>query len=692
MPSKTEEYLALAQRTANGLTRYWESWTDYLTTASRLYKYPFADQLMIYAQRPDATACAEFDIWRNRMNRYVRRGSKGIALLDESSGFPRLHYVFDVSDTGVRRNSRDPEVWQLGPDLVQPVSEMLAATYGISGERVSQQLADVAGKLVADYWDNNSGDILAIVDGSLLMDYDEAGVEMQFKSAAAISVTYTLLERCGFEPAGWFDKDDFRAIHEFSTPDAVYALGAAVSDMSRELVGEGRCADAVRLIRKDNPFPTACAYICEHPCEARCRRNMIDDAINIRGLKRYAVDHAGDVPQPVCAPPTGKKVAIIGGGPSGLSCAYYLALMGHKVTVFEERAKLGGMLRYGIPSYRFPRHLLDAEIDSILSLGIEAHTNTAVGTDVWVEELQKDYDCLYIAIGAHQDKKVGIPGEDCKNVMSAVEMLRAIGDDVMPDFTGKQVVVIGGGNVAMDVTRSSIRLGAEKVTCVYRRRIEDMTALPDEVTGAMAEGAEIEALMAPVRIEADEDGCAAALWVQPQIIGEADKSGRPRPNKADLPERRIPADIIVVAIGQGIEIQGFEQAGVPIKRGVFVAGLSGQVGDMDNLFAGGDCVTGPATAIRAIAAGKVAAANIDVHLGFQHEIEVDVDIPSPRLNNRGPHGRINTTEREACERRCDFEDIECGLTEEGARTEASRCLRCDHFGYGIFRGGRNVKW
>ena len=236
MPSKTEEYLALAQRTANGLTRYWESWTDYLTTASRLYKYPFADQLMIYAQRPDATACADFDIWNNRMNRYVRRGAKGIALLDESSGFPRLHYVFDVSDTGVRRNSRDPEVWQLGPDLVQPVSEMLAATYGISGERVSQQLADVAGKLVADYWDNNGEDISAIVDGSLLMDYDEAGVEMQFKSAAAISVTYTLLERCGIEPAGWFDKDDFQAIYNFSTPDSVYALGAAVSDMSREVL------------------------------------------------------------------------------------------------------------------------------------------------------------------------------------------------------------------------------------------------------------------------------------------------------------------------------------------------------------------------------------------------------------------------------------------------------------------------
>ena len=458
------------------------------------------------------------------------------------------------------------------------------------------------------------------------------------------------------------------------------------------LVGEGRCADAVRLIRKDNPFPTACAYICEHPCEARCRRNMIDDAINIRGLKRYAVDHAGEVPQPECAPATGKKVAIVGGGPSGLSCAYYLTLMGHKVTVYEEAKQLGGMLRYGIPNYRFPRHLLNAEIESILSLGIEVHTGVTVGKDIWIEDLQKEYDCLYIAIGAHQDKKTGIPGEDSVNVMSAVEMLRDIGDDIMPDFSGKKVVVIGGGNVAMDVTRSSIRLGAEKVTCVYRRRVEDMTALPDEVTGAMAEGAEIMTLAAPVRIEADEEGVAKALWVQPQIIGEVDKAGRPRPGNANLPEVRLEADIIVVAIGQGIEISGFDAAGVPIKRGTFVAGLSGQVGDMDNVFAGGDCVTGPATAIRAIAAGKVAAANIDEHLGYRHEITVEMDIPSPKLNNRPPHGRINTTEREACQRKCDFEDIECGLTQEGAVTEASRCLRCDHFGYGIFKGGRVEKW
>ena len=458
------------------------------------------------------------------------------------------------------------------------------------------------------------------------------------------------------------------------------------------LVREGRYADAVRLIRKDNPMPTSCAYICEHPCEARCRRNMVDAPLNIRGLKRYAVDHAGDVPNPPCAEATGKRVAIIGGGPSGLSCAYYLSLMGHSVTIFEEKKRLGGMLRYGIPSYRFPREKLDAEINSILSTGIEVHTETTVGRDVSFEQLQKEYDCLYVAIGAHTDKKTGIEGEDSGNVMSAVEMLRAIGDGQMPDFTGKRVVVIGGGNVAMDVTRSSVRLGARSVTCVYRRRKDDMTALPDEVEGAIAEGAEIRELAAPLRIESNEAGDAVALWVQPQIIGAVDKSGRPRPENAELPPERIPADLIVVAIGQGVEIQGFAQTGIPIKRGTFVAESSSQIDNMDNVFAGGDCVTGPATAIRAIAAGKVAAANIDERLGFHHEIHTDVQIPAPRLGVCPPHGRVNIAMREAGERKGDFCDIECGMTEQEACTEASRCLRCDHFGYGIFKGGRTERW
>ena len=458
------------------------------------------------------------------------------------------------------------------------------------------------------------------------------------------------------------------------------------------LVKAGRFADAVRLIRKDNPFPTACAYICEHPCESRCRRNMVDDAINIRGLKRAAVDRAGEVPQPAPAPSTGKRVAVVGGGPSGLSAAYYLSLMGHKVTVYEKRRQLGGMMRYGIPSYRFPREKLDGEIRSILSLGIEVHTEVDIGGDLTLEQLRGQYDALYLSIGAHTDKKVGIEGEDAIGVMSAVDMLRHIGDNEMPDFTGMNVAVIGGGNVAMDVTRSAVRLGAQRVTCVNRRRQEDMTAQVEEVEGAIAEGAEILTLHAPLRVEV-EDGRATALWAQPQLIGEVDKAGRPRPNTASVEPVRIPADIIIVAIGQGIESKGFEQAGIKIQRGgTLLAYSSTQLPELDGVFAGGDCVSGPATVVRAIAAGKAAADNIDDYLGFHHEIEADVEIPTPRCEDIRPRGRVDCREREASERKCDFDCMECSMTDEEVAQEAGRCLRCDHFGYGIFKGGRVEKW
>ena len=458
------------------------------------------------------------------------------------------------------------------------------------------------------------------------------------------------------------------------------------------LVKAGRFADAVKLIRKDNPFPTACAYICEHPCESRCRRNMVDDAINIRGLKRAAVDRAGEVPQPVPTPSTGKRVAVVGGGPSGLSAAYYLSLMGHKVTVYEKRRQLGGMMRYGIPSYRFPREKLDGEIRSILSLGIEVHTEVDIGGDLTLEQLRGQYDALYLSIGAHTDKKVGIEGEDAIGVMSAVDMLRHIGDNEMPDFTGMNVAVIGGGNVAMDVTRSAVRLGAQRVTCVYRRRQEDMTAQVEEVEGAIAEGAEILTLHAPLRVEV-EDGRATALWAQPQLIGEVDKAGRPRPNTASVEPVRIPADIIIVAIGQGIESKGFEQAGIKIQRGgTLLAYSSTQLPELDGVFAGGDCVSGPATVVRAIAAGKAAADNIDDYLGFHHEIEADVEIPTPRCEDIRPRGRVDCREREASERKCDFDCMECSMTDEEVAQEAGRCLRCDHFGYGIFKGGRVEKW
>ncbi len=499
----------------------------------------------------------------------------------------------------------------------------------------------------------------------------------------------------GFADDYWEHINHHRCLGSLENPVPCVALCPAGVDIPGyiALINAGRSADAVRLIRKDNPFPVACAYICEHPCEARCRRNMIDDAMNIRGLKRYAVDTAGEVPQPLCAAPTGKRVAVIGGGPGGLSAAYYLALMGHEVTVYEKRRQLGGMLRYGIPSYRFPREKLDGEIQSILSLGITVNTEVDVGRDIPFETLRSQFDSVYISIGAHTDKKTGIPGEESQGVVSAVEMLRAIGDNELPDFTGKKIVVIGGGNVAMDVTRSAVRLGAEKVSCVYRRRQVDMTALPEEVEGAVAEGVELLTLMAPVRIEADASGHAAALWVQPQMPGDI-RSGRPVPKAADGSEVRLPADIVVVAVGQGIETNAFEHAGIPIHRGTIEALSDSAVAkaDMDGVFAGGDCVTGPASAIKAIAAGKVAAANIDEFLGYRHEITVDVAIPDPDLSNRPPHGRVNTTEREAAERKGDFVCIECGLTEQGAMEESARCLRCDHFGYGIFKGGRKQTW
>ena len=463
------------------------------------------------------------------------------------------------------------------------------------------------------------------------------------------------------------------------------------------LVQQGRYADAVRLIRRDNPMPTTCAYICEHPCENRCKRTIIDAPVNIRGLKKMAVDNSGIVPVPECEAPTGKKVAIIGGGPGVLSAAYYLALMGHKVTIFEQRKQLGGMLRYGIPNYRFPRKKLDEEIDSILSTGIEVKKNISVGKDISFDDITKEYDATYISIGAHADKKIGIEGEDAKSgITSAVEMLRAIGDGDMPDYTGKKVIVIGGGNVAMDVARSSIRLGASKVSIVYRRRKADMTALEEEVEGAEAEGCDVLELMSPVRIKQDEEGNAIGLIVKPQMISRV-SHGRPAPKAAAKDEVLLESDLIVVAIGQGIETKSFEEHGIKVQRGVISALNTGNItpqdGEMsEGVFAGGDCVTGPATVIKAIAAGKVAAANIDEYLGFNHEITCDVEIPYASNEDKVACGRVEVALRDAAERKNDFEPIEYGFSCEEACQEAGRCLRCDHFGFGAFRGGREEQW
>ena len=457
------------------------------------------------------------------------------------------------------------------------------------------------------------------------------------------------------------------------------------------LVGEGRYADAVRLIRKDNPFPTTCGFICEHPCEARCRRNMVDDSINIRGLKRMAADYAGEVDPPACAPSTGKRIAVLGGGPGGLSAAYYLQLMVHQAVVYEMLPKLGGMLRYGIPNYRLPKERLEDDINCILKTGVQVKYGMKIGQDITIQQLRKEYDAVLITIGASTDKKLGLEGEDADGVLSAVQFLRNVGKNIIMDLTGKEVAVVGGGNVSMDAVRTAKRLGAKKVSIVYRRRRADMTALPQEIEGAIAEGVELQTLKAPAAIDVDEAGQVKGLYVTPQMVS-AIKDGRASIRPTGEEDLYIPCDVLIVAIGQNIETRHFEEAGIPVERGKIRTKSTGTFENMPGVFAGGDCASGPASVITAIAAGKVVAANIDEYLGYHHEISCDVEIPEPNLSDRSPCGRVNLTEREACLRVKDFEGVENCMTENEAKQEAGRCLRCDHFGYGIFKGGRESIW
>ena len=455
------------------------------------------------------------------------------------------------------------------------------------------------------------------------------------------------------------------------------------------LVGKEDYAGAINLIRRDNPFPTACAMVCEHPCEERCRRKMLESPINIRALKKYAVDQvpADQVETPAPNPSTGKSIGVIGGGPSGLTAAYFLALMGHKVVVYETHDKLGGMLRYGIPNYRFPKDRLDEDIRAILNAGdIEVVYHVTIGKDITIEEVQKRHDAIYVAIGAQAGKTLRLPGADAKNVVSAVEILDQIGNGNLPDYTGKRVLVVGGGNVAMDCARSAVRCNAEEVSIVYRRRQKDMTALESEVESAVMEGIALVTLQAPVEIKKDAEGNCTALVTQPQMIS-AYRGDRPAPKDASKPQQEFPADVIMIAVGQDIVSAPFEKFGIPANRGVLQAGLDTAVEGMPGVFTGGDCATGPATVIRAIAAGKVAAHNIDEYLGYHHTLTCDVTVPEPAENLRTFMGRTEIGERPAFIRKKDFEHVEELLTHEEAMQEAGRCLRCDHFGCGAMEGG-----
>ena len=457
------------------------------------------------------------------------------------------------------------------------------------------------------------------------------------------------------------------------------------------LIKAGDFAGAVQKIRERNPFPTACAMVCEHPCEKKCRRAMIDEAINIRGLKKYAVDaiHADQVPVPEKNPQTGKKVAIIGGGPSGLTAAYYLAQMGHSLTIYEEHEKLGGMLRYGIPEYRLPKERLDEDIKAILSAGdIEVRYQTKVGRDITFEEIRNHADAVYLGLGAQLGNRMPVDGADSKNVIPAADFLQLVAGGKAPDLSGKRVALIGGGNVAMDAARTAVRLKAKSVH-VFTRKRDDYTALEEERIGAMQEGVRFRTLLSFLNIEADpETQAVRAIWLQPEIVGEYDDYGLIKTEHSSRYPYRFLCDYLILGVGQRCDVAAFEAAGIPVARGRILADETTTVQDMDGVFSGGDCVTGPSTAINAIAAGQVAAYNIDEYLGYHHKIKQVIATPSAMQNPCIPTGRAELEEVDPFERKESFRPVEISMTEEEAQRESSRCLRCDHFGCGAQKGGR----
>ena len=456
------------------------------------------------------------------------------------------------------------------------------------------------------------------------------------------------------------------------------------------LVHAGNYAGAVKKIREKNPFPTACAMVCEHPCERKCRRRIIDDAVNIRGLKKYAVDQIG--PGQAAVPSrnvsTGKSVAVVGGGPSGLTAAYFLALMGHHVDIYDEHEKLGGMLRYGIPEYRLPKNRLDEDIRAILSVGgIDAHCQTRVGVDISYAEIRESHDAVYLGLGAQLGNRMPVDGANGKNVIPAADFLQLAANGQAPDLTGKRVALIGGGNVAMDAARTAVRLNAKSVH-VFTRKRDDYTALESEIEAAMQEGVRFRTLLSFLNIELDGDGAVRAVWLQPEIVAEYDKFGFVQTEHSSNYPYRFLCDCLILGVGQRSDVAAFEQAGIPTERGRISADVTCEVKDTPGVFSGGDCVTGPSTAINAIAAGQVAAYNIDEYLGYHHKILSDTPLPPAVPNPCIPTGRAEIEEKDPFERRTNFDHVELSMTPEEAMRESGRCLRCDHYGCGAMTGGR----
>ena len=357
------------------------------------------------------------------------------------------------------------------------------------------------------------------------------------------------------------------------------------------LINKGDYAGAINIIRDRNPLPTACAMVCEHPCERKCRRSIIDHPINIRGLKKFAVDQitADQVKTPAPNVATGKKIAIVGGGPSGLTAAYFLSLMGHTVEIFDEHEKLGGMLRYGIPEYRLPKARLDEDITAILNAGdITVHTGTKIGRDVTVEELDEKFDAIYLGLGAQLGNRIPVKNADCENVVPAADFLQAVARGDAPDFKGKTIALIGGGNVAMDAARTAVRLGADSVN-VFTRKRDDYTALDTEIESAMQEGIRFTTLLSFLHLEADKDnpGKISAVWLQPEIVGEYDWSGfvKTEHSVTKYPYR-FKCDYLIIGVGQRCDVEVFDKAGIPTERGRILADTACMIEGKEKFFSG----------------------------------------------------------------------------------------------------------